>query len=61
MNVRIYPGVVTGEIKAIASKSAAHRQLILAAFADRESEIVCEETNDDILATADCLASLGAE
>ena len=49
-----------GEIKAISSKSMAHRLLICAAFADRECEISCENTNADICATADCLSALGA-
>lgn len=49
-----------GNIKAISSKSMAHRLLICAAFADRESEIVCEDVNADIKATADCLNALGA-
>ena len=50
-----------GKIKAISSKSMAHRLLICAAFADRESYIVCEDTNNDICATADCLCALGAD
>ncbi len=50
-----------GKIKAISSKSAAHRLLICAAFADRETEIVCEDLNADIRATAECLNSLGAD
>lgn len=49
-----------GKIKAIPSKSMAHRLLICAAFADGESEILCEDTNADITATADCLTALGA-
>ena len=49
-----------GKIKAISSKSMAHRLLICAAFADRESDIVCEDTNADIRATVKCLNDLGA-
>lgn len=49
-----------GKIKAISSKSMAHRLLICAAFADRESDIICEDTNADICATAECLNALGA-
>ena len=49
-----------GKIKAISSKSMAHRLLICAAFADNECEIVCEDVNADIRATAECLNALGA-
>ena len=49
-----------GQIKAISSKSMAHRLLICAAFANGESEIICEDTNNDISATVDCLNGLGA-
>ena len=49
-----------GKIKAIASKSVAHRLLICAAFADAPTRILCEETNNDIEATAACLNALGA-
>lgn len=61
MNLCIHPSAPTGTIKAIASKSAAHRLLICAAFADGESLIRCEEINDDISATVRCLSALGAE
>ena len=50
-----------GKIKAIASKSVAHRLLICAAFADAPAKILCEETNNDIEATAACLNALGAK
>lgn len=49
-----------GKIRAIASKSAAHRLLICSAFADKESIIRCETLNNDILATASCLEVMGA-
>lgn len=49
-----------GKIKAISSKSMAHRLLICAAFADRESDVICEDTSADICATAECLCALGA-
>ncbi len=61
MNVKISPSSPSGKIKAIASKSAAHRLLICAAFADKATELVCEEINDDISATVRCLSSLGAK
>ncbi|MBQ3536951.1 MAG: 3-phosphoshikimate 1-carboxyvinyltransferase [Clostridia bacterium] len=52
---------ISGKIKAIASKSEAHRLLICAALGNRKTEIVCENLNADIKATAECLSSLGAE
>lgn len=60
MNVQIFPSAPAGTVKAIASKSAAHRLLICAAFADAPTTIRCEETNDDICATVRCLEALGA-
>lgn len=50
-----------GKIKAISSKSMAHRLLICAAFADKTSLIFCEDTNADISATVNCLNALGAD
>lgn len=49
-----------GKIKAVSSKSMAHRLLICAAFADKSCKIVCEDTNADICATVNCLNALGA-
>ncbi len=61
MEVCIKPGKLEGKIRAIESKSYAHRALICAAFADRPTEIVCSELSDDIEATIGCLNSLGAK
>ena len=60
MQVTVFPSVATGKISAIASKSVAHRLLICASFADKPSTIRCEQINDDIIATAECLTALGA-
>ena len=60
MNIRISPSLPSGSIRAIASKSVAHRVLICAAFADKKTKIRCDETNADIEATARCLSALGA-
>lgn len=49
------------EIKAITSKSEVHRLLICSAFSDRKTEIVCENINEDIQATTECLKGLGAD
>lgn len=61
MDVRITPGKLSGTVKAIPSKSQAHRLLICAAFADRETTLYCPDINDDIAATARCLNALGAK
>ena len=49
------------QVRAISSKSEAHRYLICAALADSPTEIVCTDTNADIDATANCLRALGAD
>ncbi len=61
MDITIQPGRLRGTIRAIPSKSQAHRYLISAAFADAPTKLICPETNRDIEATADCLNALGAE
>ncbi len=60
MNLQLFPSSPTGTVKAIASKSVAHRLLICAAFATGDTRIRCEEINEDICATAACLRTLGA-
>lgn len=49
------------KIQAISSKSEIHRLLICAALSDKKTEIVCENINEDIMATTKCLKALGAE
>lgn len=61
MDITITPSRLCGSIEAIPSKSQAHRLLICAAFADRESLLICPETNQDIQATVNCLNALGAQ
>lgn len=61
MDIIIKPTKLKGTVAAIPSKSQAHRLLICAAFADRETRLYCPDTNRDIEATADCLRALGAE
>ena len=51
---------VKGNVRAISSKSEAHRLLICAALADKECRLICTDTNADIDATASCLNALGA-
>ncbi len=60
MDITIHPGRLQGSVKAIPSKSQAHRYLICAAFCDAQTRLICHETNRDIEATADCLNALGA-
>ncbi|MCI6956882.1 MAG: 3-phosphoshikimate 1-carboxyvinyltransferase [Candidatus Faecousia sp.] len=60
MDVTISPRRLRGELTVIPSKSQAHRLLICAAFSDKPTLLRCSETNRDIEATADCLATLGA-
>ena len=61
MDITIEPGKLSGTIAAIPSKSQAHRLLICAAFADKQTALICPDTNRDIEATADCLNALGAK
>lgn len=53
--------LVKPQVRAISSKSEAHRALISAALADKETKIICTDTNADIDATADCLCALDAK
>ena len=61
MDITIQPGKLSGLVEAIPSKSQAHRLLICSAFADKETTLICPDTNRDIDATADCLRALGAK
>ncbi|MBO7310904.1 MAG: 3-phosphoshikimate 1-carboxyvinyltransferase, partial [Clostridia bacterium] len=61
MNITFNPSPANGKIKAISSKSVAHRILICASFANAPTKIQCDTTNKDICATADCLRALGAK
>lgn len=61
MDITIFPGKLEGSLRAIPSKSQAHRLLICAAFADTPTTLVCPDTNRDIEATAKCLNAIGAD
>ncbi len=61
MNVTVTPGVLRGTLAAAPAKAYAHRLLILAAFAQRPTELHCPGAGKDIMATAQCLRALGAE
>ncbi len=61
MKALIMQGRAAGTVTAPPSKSYAHRLLIAAAMADGVSEIRNVAFSEDISATLDCLAALGAE
>ena len=60
MIATITPAQLSGTIPAIASKSDAHRLLILAALSQGETRLRMEQRSEDIDATIDCLRALGA-
>ena len=60
MRANIRPGIARGAVAAPPSKSMAHRLLICAGLADGESTVEGVDPSEDILATLDCLESLGA-
>lgn len=61
MIATITPAKLAGTIPAIASKSDAHRLLILAALSKGETRLLMERRSEDIDATISCLRALGAE
>ena len=61
MDKLFYNAKMKSTLRAISSKSEAHRYLICAALGDGECLIECTDTNADIDATVACLNSLGAE
>lgn len=60
MDIRITPRLLSGKTAAITSKSDAHRCLICAALCSGGTEVVINDSNRDIEATAECLKALGA-
>ena len=60
MIARITPALLSGSVPAIASKSDAHRLLILAALSRGETRLLMEQRSEDINATIGCLRALGA-
>ena len=61
MNLTIHPRPLRGTVRAIPSKSQAHRYLICAALSGNETQLTCPEAGSDVAATADCLNALGAK
>jgi 3-phosphoshikimate 1-carboxyvinyltransferase len=60
MNIKISPKPLSGSVRAIPSKSIAHRMLICASFADKPTVLHLSGTSADIEATINCLTTLGA-
>lgn len=61
MEMRCTPAILSGKIKAISSKSHAHRVLICSALASEPTKINCNVLSKDITATVECLKMLGAD
>ncbi len=60
MNIIIKPSIARGSVSAPPSKSMAHRLLIAAGLSTGKSRINGVDFSQDILATIDCLRSIGA-
>lgn len=60
MTIHLPPSPVSGSVRAISSKSAAHRLLICAALAGSSTQVLCDTTSRDIEATRACLDALSA-
>ncbi len=60
MDIAITPRPLTGTIRAISSKSDAHRCLIAAALCQAPTVVHIPDLSQDIRATIDCLRALGA-
>lgn len=60
MRVTVYKSALSGEVRAIPSKSDAHRKLICASLAEGETVLSSGASSMDIDATIRCLNALGA-
>lgn len=60
MRVTVHPGRLQGDLRAVPSKSYAHRMLIAAAQADRLTDVAFDACGADVEVTLDCLTALGA-
>lgn len=61
MNLSFSRAPIGGTIRAMSSKSQAHRLMLCAALADRPTRLFCPDTSRDMEATAACLRALGAQ
>ncbi len=60
MNITIEPATLHGAIPAVASKSMAHRLLILCGLAQSSTQLECSTTSKDIEATQRCLEEIAS-
>lgn len=60
MKVTVYPEKLKGSIRAIPSKSMAHRLLICAAMSEGVTRVRCNTSSEDIDATVSCLKAMGS-
>lgn len=60
MDIKVTPKYLCGKTGAIPSKADAHRLLICAALSDGPTELIMDQTSQDIEATVSCLKALGA-
>ncbi len=60
MDITFKNQTIYSQVRAISSKSEAHRALICAALSKNDTELICTDTNADIDATVSCLNGLGA-
>lgn len=61
MEMRCTPAILSGKIKAISSKSDAHRVLICSALSNEPTKINCNVMSKDIAATVECLKNIGTD
>ena len=60
MDIKITRPAQGGVVRAVSSKSEAHRLLICAAFADGGTFVSCPDRGEDVNATVRCLRAIGA-
>ncbi|MDO5018549.1 MAG: 3-phosphoshikimate 1-carboxyvinyltransferase [Lagierella massiliensis] len=58
-NILIKPKKLSGNLKAIPSKSYGHRMIILSAISQKPSQLILDEYNEDLKATLGCIEELG--
>ncbi len=60
MDITITPSLLSGQVKAVPSKSWAHRVFICAALSNGPTTVICGPVCQDVAATIGCLQALGA-
>lgn len=61
MNVKIIPNILSGTIRAVSSKSDAHRALICASLSDSKTSLIIDNMSRDIEATISCIEQMGGK